>query len=90
MTKVYAALGSGVVFSIISGFIATKGLLPWGLVAFLFVATLITEIVLVFTSRSNKFAQNYLKPGTFYGFALCFGAMMGNVFGELQPVEKKA
>lgn len=88
LSKVYAALGSGIVFSFFSGVIASHGYLPYGLIGFLFVASIIVDIVCVFMDRNNKL-NTYLKPASFYTYALCMGGLIGNLFLLVTNSEKK-
>ncbi len=75
----YATLGSGIIVSLISGMLVDNRLLPAIVLFPLFVATVIAEIVIMF-SRTSKFSNTYLKPGTFFAFAICIGGSIGALF----------
>lgn len=61
-----------------------KGIIPAAigatLIAFLFITAVVAELALLCMSRSNKFGATYLKPGTFYAYALCMGGVIGVLF----------
>jgi hypothetical protein len=76
------------VVSLISGVVADKGFLPLSLVAVIFFAAIIAEIFTFFV-RSSKLANTYLKPVTFFAYALCFGGLIGNLFLEAPRSERK-
>jgi len=89
LSKVYAALGSGIVFSLISGKLASHGIIPLALASALLVLVIIVEFVMIFMPRTNKFSNIYLKPGIFYSWALIFGSMLGNLYSQVDSSDKK-
>lgn len=88
LAKVYATLGSGILVSLISGILTDKQILPAGLVLPIFIAAVIAEVVIIFT-RNSKFAKNYLNPGTFYAYAVCFGIVIGAIVEASTKSERK-
>jgi hypothetical protein len=88
LAKVYATLASGVVVSLISGVLTDKHITPLTVVVPIFIAAVIAEIVIAF-ARNGKFAKNYLNPGTFYAYALCFGIVVGSMVADSSRSERK-
>ena len=84
----YATLGSGVIVSLISGMLVDNRLLPIVLLFPLFVAAFIAEIV-IFFSRTSKLSNTYLKPGTFFAYAICFGGVIGALFLDAGRSDRK-
>jgi len=86
LAKVYAVLGTGVVTALFSGLLMAKGFLPVFIPFAVFILTTIAEIVLFF-AHSTKFGHIYLKPGTFFGYAIAFGSSIGFTFLMVDDVE---
>jgi len=86
LAKVYATLGVGVVTALFSGLMMAKGFLPVFLPIALLLITTIAEIVLFF-AHNTKFGNTYLKPGTFFGYAIAFGSSIGYIFLLADDVE---
>ncbi len=50
--------------------------------------TIIAEIYLMFF-RSGKFTNTYVKPATFFAYAIAFGGLIGNLFLDVSRSERK-
>lgn len=81
LSKVYSILGSGIITSLIFGYISSYGLINQYLIYTVLVLTSIAEIVLFFT-RYSKFSKQYLSPITYYALTSAVGAALGLVFSS--------
>lgn len=75
--------------SLISGVVADKGFFPLPLALGLLLGAAIGEIAIFLMGRSSKVSNKYLKPGTFLAYALCLGAVVGNMFLMTEARERK-
>jgi hypothetical protein len=80
---------SGVLFTILCGWITNKSSLALYMVAPLGIGLLIAEIYILFSNKDNKFSNAYLKPATFYAYAYIFGATMGYTLTIVDGYERK-
>ena len=81
LSKVYSILGSGILTSLIFGYISSYGFINQYLIYTVLVLTSIAEIVLFFT-RHSKFSKQFLSPITYYALTSAVGAALGLVFSS--------
>eukprot|EP00340_Litonotus_pictus_P002711 CAMPEP_0170527622 /NCGR_PEP_ID=MMETSP0209-20121228/13083_1 /TAXON_ID=665100 ORGANISM="Litonotus pictus, Strain P1" /NCGR_SAMPLE_ID=MMETSP0209 /ASSEMBLY_ACC=CAM_ASM_000301 /LENGTH=226 /DNA_ID=CAMNT_0010818269 /DNA_START=32 /DNA_END=712 /DNA_ORIENTATION=+ len=79
ISQVYSILGSGILLSGITGYIASTGIIPYSLIMLGFIAVFISEIVYLFT-RGSKFSREILSPYSYYAATACTGALFGSLF----------
>ena len=79
MSKVYSILGSGVLLAGAAGYVSSYGYIPYPLIFVLLIATVIAELVYLFT-RHSKFSTEVLSPANFYASTFAIGAALGLSF----------
>ena len=79
MSKVYSILGSGVLLAGASGYLSSYGYIPYPIIFLVLIATVIAELVYVFT-RHSKFSTEVLSPANFYASTFAIGAALGLTF----------
>jgi hypothetical protein len=86
LSKVYAALGSGLLLSLFSGIITSYGFIGYFTISLIFISSVIGEILTIFSKQNGA---NTLKAATFYAWALTFGSSIGLIVQNTQGEERK-
>ncbi len=74
LSKVYSILGSGILTSLIFGYISSYGFINQYLIY--------TVLVVLFFTRHSKFSKQFLSPITYYALTSAVGAALGLVFSS--------
>jgi FtsH-binding integral membrane protein len=89
ISKVYATLGSAILITFLSGYVASLGFYSYVLAMGLLFGSLIAELVIWFKSYKDDTTTSYLKPGALYALAIAFGQIIGGSLINLSGAERK-
>lgn len=79
ISKVYSLLATGLLTAGVAGYISSYGFIPYQLIYFVLICTVIAELVFLFT-RHSKFSKEVLSPINYFATTAATGAGVGLIF----------